>query len=148
MRGLIAWLGFRQIGVMYERSPRLEGRSKAPFFDLLWFVFNAITSFSLKPLRIFAIFGFIMITGSTIAAAVYAYLWMIGSPPAGVTTLIVLSFLGIGLNSVAVGILGEYLGRTYVEVKRRPLYVVQEAVNVNGCIVPSPEPVFVSPDRT
>jgi dolichol-phosphate mannosyltransferase len=130
MRGLIAWLGFRQIGVPYERQPRTAGLSKAPFTDLLFFVFNAITSFSLRPLRLFTLMGTIILALSIVAAFVYALLWFTGSPPPGVTTIIVLLLAAIGLNSIGIGILGEYVGRTYIEAKRRPLYVVQEAVNV------------------
>jgi dolichol-phosphate mannosyltransferase len=130
MRGLIAWLGFRQTSIQYARRPRTAGASKAPFWDLVFFVFNAVTSFSLRPLRLFTLFGFGLVVVSVIAAFVYALLFLIGSPPRGITTLIVLAFLGIGLNSLGIGILGEYLGRTYAEVKQRPLYVVQEAVNL------------------
>jgi dolichol-phosphate mannosyltransferase len=131
MRGLIAWLGFRQIGVPYERQPRNAGESKAPFSDLLFFVFNAITSFSLRPLRLFTLMGTIILALSVIAAFVYTLLWLTGSPPPGVTTIIVLLLAAIGLNSIGIGILGEYVGRTYIEAKQRPLYVVQETVNVS-----------------
>jgi glycosyltransferase involved in cell wall biosynthesis len=130
MRGLIAWLGFRQTGVPYERQPRTAGLSKAPFTDLLFFVFNAITSFSLRPLRLFTLMGTIILALSVVAAFVYALLWFTGSPPPGVTTIIVLLLAAIGLNSIGIGILGEYVGRTYVEAKRRPLYIVQEAINI------------------
>lgn len=130
LRGLISWLGFRQIGIPYERQTRRAGVSKAPFWELLFFTFNAITSFSLKPLRLFTFLGFALIAMSVVAGLVYSILFLIGSPPPGITTLIVLSFLGIGLNSLGIGVLGEYLGRTYAEVKHRPLYIVQEAVNV------------------
>lgn len=129
MRGLIAWLGFRQIGIPYERQPRLAGVSKAPVWDLVFFVFNAVTSFSLKPLRLFTFLGFGLIVISVLAAGLYSFLALIGSPPPGITTLIVLSFLGIGLNSLGIGVLGEYLGRTYAETKHRPRYIVQETVN-------------------
>ncbi len=132
MRGLIAWLGFRQASVPYERHPRQAGTSKAPFGELLFFVFNAVTSFSLKPLRMFTFLGFALIGVSLVAACVYAALYLVGSPPPGITTLIVLSFLGIGLNSLGIGVLGEYLGRTYAEVKHRPLYIVQESVNLEA----------------
>lgn len=131
MRGLIAWLGFRQTSIVYERRPREKGVSKAPFWDLLFFVFNAITSFSLKPLRLFTLLGCFLIIVAVVAALVYTILYLTGSPPPGVTTLIVLSFLGIGLNSLGIGILGEYLGRTYSEVKRRPLYLIEEMLNFN-----------------
>ena len=134
MRGLIAWLGFRQTSVPYERLPRTAGVSNAPFLEILFFTFNAITSFSLKPLRLFTLLGFTLIAVSIISAGIYAFLYLVGSPPPGITTLIVLGFLGIGLNSLGIGVLGEYIGRTYSEVKRRPLYVIEDSVNL-----PAPE---------
>ena len=130
MRGLIAWLGFRQTGVLYERRPRESGQSKAPFLPTFLFTINAITSFSLRPLRVFLGFGAIMVAASMVAIVVYSLLYLRGSPPPGITTLIVLSFLGIGMNSIGIGVLGEYLGRTYSEVKQRPLYVIQESKNL------------------
>ena len=126
LRGLFAWLGFRQIGVPYERQARIRGISKAPFWDILLFTVNAITSFSLRPIRLFTIMGFIVLLISILAAFVYSFLWLIGSPPPGITTLIILSFTGIGLNSLGIGILGEYLGRVYAETKSRPKYIIQE----------------------
>ncbi len=127
LRGLISWLGFRQIGIPYERRPRKSGVSKAPFWDTFLFTINAITSFSLKPLRLFTIMGFGMIIVSLIAIIVYSILWLTGSPPPGITTLIVLSFFSIGLNSLGIGVLGEYIGRIYSETKRRPKYIIQES---------------------
>ncbi len=131
MRGLIAWLGFRQVGIPYERQPRLAGKSNAPFWNIFFFMFNAITSFSLRPLRVFTFLGFALIVITMAAALLYAVLSVFGHPPPGITTLIVLSFLGIGLNSLGIGILGEYVGRTYAEVKRRPLYVIDECIGIN-----------------
>jgi hypothetical protein len=130
MRGMIAWLGFRQTGVPYERRPRIAGESKAPFWALVAFAFNAITSYSLKPLRMFTLFGFLVMTASIVAASVYAILALLGRPPAGITTLIVMGWIGIGLQSLGIGILGEYVGKTYAEVKRRPLYLVEETRNL------------------
>lgn len=132
MRGLIAWLGFSQTGVPYERRPRKSGHSKAPFLPTLFFTINAITSFSLKPLRMFMLMGLLLTGISLLAALAYSVLFVVGSPPPGVTSLIVLAFLSIGINSLGIGILGEYIGRTYAETKRRPLYVIQESVNVNS----------------
>jgi glycosyltransferase involved in cell wall biosynthesis len=137
MRGLIAWLGFNQVGITYEREPRTKGASKAPFFDLIFFVFNAITSFSLRPLRLFTLMGTIMLMVSMIAAVVYAVLWFTVSAPPGITTIIVLLLAAIGINSIGIGLLGEYVGRTYTESKRRPLYLVQEAVNIQPAEVSS-----------
>lgn len=130
MRGLIAWLGFSQTGVEYERRGRTAGASKAPLGSLIVFALNAITSFSLKPLRIFTVLGFALVILSALAVPVYVLLFITGDPPPGVTTLIVLGLLGIGVNSLGIGILGEYLGRTYAETKRRPLYVIADSSNM------------------
>ncbi len=130
MRGLIAWLGFRQVGISYERKARTAGKSKAPFFEMLFFTFNAITSFSLKPLRLFTFIGLGLLLLCAFAPLVYIGLYLVGSPPPGITTIIILLFVAIGMNSLGIGMLGEYLGRTYIEAKRRPLYLVKEAVNI------------------
>ena len=147
-RGLIAWLGFRQTGVAYERRSRQAGGSKAPFGALVVFALNAITSFSLRPLRLFTWLGFGLVAASLIAVPIYIFLYLAGNPPPGLTTLIVLTLLGIGVNSLGIGILGEYLGRTYAETKRRPLYVIAETANVDvgdGSVQPGAMP-FDPPD--
>jgi polyisoprenyl-phosphate glycosyltransferase len=126
LRGLIAWLGFRQIGINYNRRPRLSGISKAPFWDTLLFTINAITSFSLKPLRMFTYMGVAILFFVVLAIFVYIGLWIAESPPAGITTIIIFSLFGIGLNSLGIGILGEYIGRIYIETKARPKYLIQE----------------------
>lgn len=130
MRGMIAWVGFRQIGVEYQRQPRKTGRSNAPLVDILLFTFNAITSFSLRPLRLFTLFGFMVLALSFLLGIVYVTLWLRGAPPPGLTTLIVLVLAGLGVNSLGIGILGEYIGRTFSEAKRRPIYVIEEAINL------------------
>lgn len=132
MRGMIAWLGFRQIGIPYERRPRVGGKSNVGFSALLAFAFNAVTSYSLKPLRMFTIFGFVVVTAAALAAVAYVVLAVAGHPPAGITTLIVLAWIGIGLQSLGIGILGEYVGKSYAEVKRRPLYIVDETLNLDA----------------
>ena len=126
LRGIFAWLGFRQVGIEYERRPRIKGESKAPFWDTFFFTINAVTSFSLRPLRIFTLMGFIILLISFLASLVYAYLWWVESPPAGITTLVIFSLFGIGLNSLGIGVLGEYIGRIYAETKARPKYIIQE----------------------
>jgi len=98
---------------------------------LLVFALNAFTSFSVKPLRMFVFIGFALLALSMLGAAIYVFLFLTGNPPAGITTLIVLALLGIGINSLGIGVLGEYLGRTYAETKRRPIYVISDAVNID-----------------
>lgn len=126
LRGLIAWLGFRQIGVAYKRRARESGASKAPLRETFLFALHAITSFSVKPLRLFTFTGFIILLASLIAILVYSVLWLVGTPPPGITTLIVIGFVGVGLNSLGIGILGEYIGLIYGEAKARPKYIIQE----------------------
>ena len=148
MRGLIAWLGFRQTGVEYERRPRTAGDSKAPLGQLIIFTLGAFTSFSVKPLRIFTLLGFALVALSFAAAPVYVALYLTGDPPAGVTTLIVLALLGIGVNSLGIGVLGEYLGRTYAETKQRPLYVVADSLNMESKSLPRRDPESSPTDGT
>lgn len=138
-RGLIAWLGFRQAGIEYERRPRSAGVSKAPLGGLIVFALNAFTSFSLKPLRMFTLFGLGLVALTVLAVPVYIFLYLTGDPPPGVTTLIILGLLGIGLNALGIGVLGEYLGRTYAETKRRPLYVIADSVNMESMGLPTRE---------
>jgi dolichol-phosphate mannosyltransferase len=126
LRGLISWLGFRQVGVNYERQPRVRGGSKAPFWNILLFTINAITSFSLGPIRLFTLIGGLLMVACAIGVLVYVYLWMIGKAPPGITTIVLLNLFGISLNSLGIGILGEYLGRVYTETKARPKYIIQE----------------------
>lgn len=128
MRGLIAWIGFNQTGIVYERKPRTAGVSKGPFWLILLYAISAITSFSIQPLRFFLIAGALVTALSLIAIVINVLLYFLGKPIAGLTTLFILSFLGIGINSFGIGLLGEYLGRTYFETKRRPIYIVDEMV--------------------
>ena len=137
MRGLISWLGFRQTGVEYQRRPRKAGESKASLGSLIVFTLNAFTSFSVKPLRMFTLLGFALVGISFLAVPIYVFLYLTGDPPPGLTTLTVLAFLGIGINSLGIGVLGEYLGRTYAETKRRPLYVIADSKNMDSKDLPT-----------
>jgi dolichol-phosphate mannosyltransferase len=128
MRGLIAWLGFKQTGIIYAREPRKAGVSKGPFWYIFFIAVNAITSFSMKPLRLFLVMGIIITVLSFIAIFIYLLVYLFGNTVAGLTTIILLSFLGIGLNSIGIGVVGEYIGRIYFETKKRPLYVIDEMV--------------------
>lgn len=127
-RGMSAWVGFRQIGINYKRSPRYAGVTKYPFRKMLRLALNAITSFSYFPLQVATYFGFFSAGLAILAIPVVIYLRVSGSPQfAGqATTLIAVLFLG-GIQLISLGILGEYIGRLYDEAKGRPLYVVSEA---------------------
>ncbi len=126
-RGMSAWVGFRQIGVPYKRAQRFAGTTKYPFNKMLKLALNAITGFSYFPLQLATYFGFATAGIAIIAIPVVAILRLVGSKFFGgqATTLLAVLFLG-GVQLIAVGVIGEYLGRIYDEVKGRPLYIVRE----------------------
>ena len=130
IRGMVSWVGFRQIGIPYTRVPRFAGESKYPLRKMIRFSLDGILSFSTKPLRIAMTLG---MTSSLIALGGIAYVlyvrlfthsWVEGW--AGILCSIL--FLG-GVQLIAIGILGEYIGRIYNESKRRPLYFVDEVIS-------------------
>ncbi len=128
LRGMTAWIGFRQIGVEYDRKERFAGTTKYSFRKMLKLALNAITSFSYFPLQLAAYLGFISTGISIIAILVVIYLWLTQKDLllGQAATLIAVLFLG-GVQLITLGILGEYIGRIYDEAKGRPLYIVSEA---------------------
>ncbi|MBK6434964.1 MAG: glycosyltransferase family 2 protein [Rhodanobacteraceae bacterium] len=131
MKGLFGWVGFKQVAVRYHREPRAAGASKFNFWKLWNFALEGITSFSTVPLRIATWIGLMtalvaFIYGTVIIAKTLIY----GEPVRGYPSLMsVMLFLG-GTQLVALGIIGEYLGRMYEESKRRPLYLISESTNM------------------
>ncbi|NPA06615.1 MAG: glycosyltransferase family 2 protein [Chloroflexi bacterium] len=130
IRGMAAWVGFRQIGVPYRRAPRYAGETKYPLRKMIKFALDAITSFSYFPLQLATYLGFISAGLSILAIPLVAIARLTGSQAfyGQASTLIAVLFLG-GVQLISLGILGEYVGRIYDEVKGRPLYVVAEAAN-------------------
>jgi len=127
LRGMASWVGFRQIGVEYDRKERFAGQTKYPFSKMLKLALNAVTSFSYFPLQLATYIGFIA-AGLSILSIPIVILLRIAFHEAFLgqaTTLIAVLFLG-GVQLICMGILGEYIGRIYDEVKGRPLYVVSE----------------------
>ncbi len=129
LRGMVPWVGFRQIGIEYQRQARFAGESK---FDsvrkMLPFAIDAITSFSYFPLQLATYLGFIVASIALLAIVLVVGLRLFGpeTPLLGqATTLVTVLFLG-GVQLISLGIIGEYLGRIYDEVKGRPLYLVDE----------------------
>jgi dolichol-phosphate mannosyltransferase len=129
LRGMTVWIGFSQIAVPFVRQERHAGVTKYPLRKMLRFSFDAITSFSSRPLQwatflgfFFSIVAFLAIPLTVVAR--YANLFERGVP----TTIIIVLLLG-GIQLITLGIIGEYIGRIYDEVKKRPLYVVGERIN-------------------
>jgi polyisoprenyl-phosphate glycosyltransferase len=128
LRGMGAWVGFKQVGVEYKREARFAGETKYPFNKMLKLALNAITGFSYFPLQVATYFGFIS-AGIAILAIPFVVLERLTGSQAfygQATTLIAVLFLG-GVQLISLGILGEYIGRIYDEVKGRPLYIVRES---------------------
>jgi glycosyltransferase involved in cell wall biosynthesis len=128
IRGMAAWVGFHQVGVPYRRAARLAGETKYPFKKMTKFATDAITGFSYVPLQLAMVLGFISAGVSIIAIPIVIFYRLAGYGAffGQATTLIAVLFLG-GVQLISLGILGEYIGRIYDEVKGRPLYVTSEA---------------------
>jgi len=129
LRGLRAWAGFRQIGIEVERSARAAGESKYSVAKLVALACDGFFSFSVAPLRAAALLGFSAIVLSSLFAlySIVAKFFLDRSPQGFTALILVMVFLS-GTNLLFLGLLGEYLGRVYEEVKRRPLYVVDQVV--------------------
>ncbi len=127
LRGMVSWLGFRQVVVPYQRAARAAGTSKYPLFKMLRFACDAILSFSLVPLRLAMILGFLG-SGTAILGILYAIVVRLGTGQwvSGWASLfIAVLFLG-GVQLICMGVTGEYVGRIYRESKQRPLYLLME----------------------
>ena len=126
MKGLFGWVGFRQVAIPYRRAPRLAGRTKFNAWKLWNFALEGVTSFSTAPLRVATYLGLLTAALAFVYAAwivLKALLW--GDPVAGWPTMMTVILLLGGVQLMALGTIGEYLGRLYVESKQRPLYLVE-----------------------
>lgn len=128
MRGLSSWVGFKQVAVEYERAPRFAGETKYPLRKMLRLANNAITSFSHVPLQLATYTGFTLAALSLLGILLTIILRLSGRDilTGQATTLVSVLLLG-GIQLIFLGIIGEYLGRIYDEVKNRPLYIVADA---------------------
>lgn len=127
VRGLFAWSGFKSIGVPMERAPRYGGVSNAHTFGVIDLAFKGIFAHSYKPLKLITIFGLGLSTFSFISIFPLAAIWLFkGVPFAGFGTLISLFLLFVSFLFLFLGIIGEYVGLIYEEVKMRPNYLVSE----------------------
>ena len=132
LRGMASWVGFRQIGVNYVREPRYAGETKYPLKKMLSFAITGITGFSYFPLQLSTILGFVTTGLSLVAIPFVAVERLAGSEAfkGQATTLIAVLFFG-GVQLISLGIIGEYIGRIYDEVKGRPLYVLRDDPTLN-----------------
>ena len=129
LRGMVPMIGFKSDIVTYERSERLAGESKYPLKKMLSFAFDGITSFSISPIRMISAFGAIVCVFAFVMAIYALGQKIIGHTGAGWASLMVsIWFIG-GVQLLSVGLIGEYIGKLYKEVKRRPRYIIEAYVN-------------------
>jgi len=139
VRGLVSWLGFKQIGVSYSREKRYAGQTKYPYSKMIKFALDGITSFSSAPLRLATYFGYI----TSILAFLYTCSVFIqkalGITVQGWATIMVgMLFLG-GVQLICLGIIGEYIARIFAETKQRPMYLIEEIYNSDKTSAASPD---------
>ena len=133
MKGLFSWVGFKAIGVPYKRNPRAAGQTKFSFWKLWNFALDGLIGFSTIPLRIWSYFGAIISFLSFIYAGMIILKVLIyGKDVPGYASLLTVVLFFGGIQLLTIGILGEYISRLFVEVKRRPLYIVDKVYSFSS----------------
>lgn len=131
-KGLYSWIGFKSIGVPYQVAERSGGFTKWSFRKLVRFAIDGLTSFSTLPLRVWSLLGLAISTGAIIYASIVLVKTLIfGTDVPGFPSLIISVMLLAGVQLISLGVIGEYLGRVYEEVKARPLFLVAETVGID-----------------
>ena len=128
IRGMVAWIGFKQVPFAYDRQQRFAGDSKYPLRKMMRFALDALTGFSSAPLKLASLAGLWLSFGSVLLILYIAYVWLTGRSVQGWTSLMLVVVVLGAIQMFALALMGEYIGRLYNEAKRRPLYIVQEIV--------------------
>ena len=132
IRGMISWIGFKQVAYPYERDARYAGETKYPFWKLVQFAMDAISSFSIRPIRIAIPFAMIGVAIAAFLALFAIYGYFFGQSVPGWASLASIITFFAALQLICIGLIGEYVGRTYIEVKRRPLFIVDEVIRTKA----------------
>jgi glycosyltransferase involved in cell wall biosynthesis len=132
VRGMFSWVGFKQIGVPYDRDERIAGETKFPLGRMMRFAIDGIVSFSSAPLRLALALGFVVSALSILYGFVAILLKVSGAftVPGWTSVIFATSLLG-GVQLIVLGVVGEYVGRTYLEAKNRPLYIVNQSAGIS-----------------
>ena len=126
IRGMVAWIGFRQVPILYDRKERFAGTTKYPLGKMISFALDALTGFSSAPLKLASHAGLWLSAGSVLIVLYILYAWAVGRSVPGWTSLMLVVVVVGAIQMFVLGLLGEYIGRLYNEAKRRPLYIIQE----------------------
>ena len=139
IRGMVSWLGLNQVAIPYERQERFAGETKYSFGKMLGFAIDAITGFSVVPLRVASFMGvfFSILAGPLLIYTLVS--WLIGVTVPGWTSVMVVVLVLGSVQLLVLGVLGEYLGRLYIESKRRPLFIIDQVIR-------SPSTLDTKPD--
>jgi glycosyltransferase involved in cell wall biosynthesis len=132
IRGMVAWVGFRQVPIVYDRAERHAGETKYPLSKMVRFALDAVTGFSTAPLRFASHFGLWLVAASVLILVYIAVGFLSGSAIPGWTSLMLLVVLLGAVQMFVLGMIGEYIGRLYIEAKRRPLYIVSDIAGQIG----------------
>lgn len=128
IRGMVSWVGMRQEAITYERAPRLAGETKYPLSKMIHFAIDAITGFSIRPLRLATYLGFVCSLVTVIAMFYVLCSYLAHWTVSGWTSLTLLILAFASVQFILLGVMGEYIGRVYIKSKRRPLFIIQEVL--------------------
>ena len=126
IRGMVAWIGFKQVPFPYDRAERFAGDTKYPLTKMMRFAFDALTGFSSAPLKLASHAGLLLSAGSVLLVLYITYAWLAGQSIQGWTSLMLVVVILGAIQMFALALMGEYIGRLYNEAKGRPLYIVQD----------------------
>jgi polyisoprenyl-phosphate glycosyltransferase len=132
IRGMVAWIGFKQLPFPYDRQQRFAGETKYPLSKMMRFALDAMTGFSSAPLKLASHAGLLLSAGSVLLVLYIAYAWASGRSIQGWTSLMLVVVILGAIQMFALALMGEYIGRLYNESKRRPLYIVQDIAGGDG----------------
>jgi glycosyltransferase involved in cell wall biosynthesis len=132
IRGMVAWVGFRQVPIVYDRAERHAGQTKYPLSKMVRFALDAVTGFSTAPLRFASHFGLWLVAASVLLLIYIAIGFLSGTAIQGWTSLMLVVVVLGAVQMFVLGMIGEYLGRLYIEAKRRPLYIVSDIAGRAG----------------
>jgi dolichol-phosphate mannosyltransferase len=138
IRGMVSWIGFRQEPIPYDRDVRFAGTTKYPLAKMLRFAMDAVTGFSIRPLRVATWLGFATVVAALAAGLYVLVRWASGAVVPGWTSVMIVSLLLGSMQLLVAGLLGEYLGRLYMEAKRRPLFVIDAVVRGEAAVAREP----------
>ncbi|WP_332841544.1 glycosyltransferase family 2 protein [Paraclostridium bifermentans] len=129
LRGIVPLIGYKSDVVLYERNERFAGESKYPLKKMLSFAFEGITSFSVKPIRLILVIGIIMFLYSLFAILYFLIVWIVDKTVQGWITVVASIWMLGGIQLLCLGVIGEYVGKIYIESKERPKFIIDKFIN-------------------